>query len=128
LCSTFSCFSFGGGGSFSGGFRSRFLGWCAGLFGGNDFFYRVFVVIGYFVELSSARSSLFWTRKPTKACLPFGFAFAFDFDEEAFLAGILEASESRSILLYQLNRDLSLNSILVIFRDYLSALVVGTIS
>jgi hypothetical protein len=43
-------------------------------------------------------------RELTKACLPFGFAFAFAFDEEAFLAGILEASESRSILLCQLNR------------------------
>jgi len=60
-------------------------------------------------------------RQLTKACLLFGFAFAFDFDEEAFLAGILEASESRSILLYQLNRGLSLNSLLVIFRNYLSA-------
>jgi hypothetical protein len=38
----------------------------------------------------------------TNACLPLGLAFGLAFDEEPFLAGMLDASESRSILLYQL--------------------------
>ena len=50
----------------------------------------------------------YWTtkgqRQLTSACLPFGFAFALDLDEEPFLAGTLEASESRSILSHQLCR------------------------
>ena len=48
----------------------------------------------------------YWTtkgrRQLTSACLPLGLAFALALDEEPFLAGTLEASESRSILSYQL--------------------------